>query len=245
MGRFETCPYLVRPLTLREGGGRPQGASLRLGDGVVLVVFGGAGASHYVADSGHEFGHLHGEDEFGGFAGCHLFEGVHVLEGHGVSAEAAGGVLDSLEGVGESVGSQYRSLLVAFGLEDLGLSGAFGFEDFGLLLPFCDGDGGFAFAVGFEDHGASHAFGGHLAGHGGLDVGGGFDLSDFYVGDFDAPASGLLVESGADELVDALALRQDLVQADVTDDCAERGGCETDYCRGVCVRLPGRPSRPG
>ena len=43
----------MRFLTLREGGGRPQGASLRLGDGVVLVVFGGACAAHYVADSGH------------------------------------------------------------------------------------------------------------------------------------------------------------------------------------------------
>ena len=49
-----------RPLTLREGGGRPQGACLRLGDGVVLVIFGGGGAAHYVADAGHEFGHLHG-----------------------------------------------------------------------------------------------------------------------------------------------------------------------------------------
>ena len=44
----------ARTLTLREGGGRPQGSPLRFGDDEGgLVVFGGAGAAHYVADAGH------------------------------------------------------------------------------------------------------------------------------------------------------------------------------------------------
>ena len=48
------------------------------------------------------------------------------------------------------------------------------------------------------------------------------------LGDFDAPSSGLLVEAGADDLVDALALRQDLVEAHVTDYSTQRRGCKSD-----------------
>ena len=40
------------------------------GDGVLwrrlVLVFGGAGAAHDASDAGHEFCHLHGEDELGG-----------------------------------------------------------------------------------------------------------------------------------------------------------------------------------
>ena len=73
----------MAPLPSMEGDGLvfgyPHGASpariatlarapLRCAKGAVrglVAVFGGAGAAHYVADSGHEFGHLHGEHEFG------------------------------------------------------------------------------------------------------------------------------------------------------------------------------------
>ena len=66
-----------------------------------------------------------------------------------------------------------------------------------------------------------------------MDVGGGFDLSDFDVGDFYSPATGLLVETRSDELVDALALREDFVQAYVADDGSEGCCCKSDDCRGV------------
>ena len=148
----------------------------------LVLVLGGAGSAHDVADAGHQPRHLHWEHELGRIAGSHFLQGVHVLEGHGVSTETAGSILDTLECVGEARCSEDGGLLVAFGFEDFGLSGTFGFEDFGLLLPFCDGDVGLFLAVGLKDHGATHTFCGHLSGHCGLDVGRRFDLSDLDVG---------------------------------------------------------------
>ena len=51
---------------------------------------------------------------------------------------------------------------------------------------------------------------------------GGDDLADLHRRDLAAPALGLLVELGAQDLVDLLALGEDVVEEDVADDRAQR-----------------------
>ena len=52
---------------------------------------------------------------------------------------------------------------------------------------------------------------------------GGDDLADLHGGHLAAPALGLLVELGAQHLVDLVALGQHVVEQDVADDGAQRG----------------------
>ena len=150
------------------------------------------------------------------------------MQAHGVVVDAAGGIEDALEGVGETFGAQHGGLLVAFGLKDLGLAAALGLKDGGLFLALGHGDVGLARALSFQDDGAAHALGRHLAVHRILDLARWINLADFDVRDLDAPALGLRIQFDADGLVDALALREHLVQRDVADYRPQRGGGEAD-----------------
>src|SRR5208337_3152529 len=64
----------------------------------------------------------------------------------------------------------------------------------------------------------------HLPVHGVLDVLGRDDLADLDARHLHAPALGHLVQLRAQDAVDVLPLRQDVVQRDVADDCTQRGG---------------------
>ena len=72
-------------------------------------------------------------------------------------------------------------------------------------------------------HRAPVALGAHLAVHRVLDVARRHDLADLDARDLHAPALGHLVELGAQDVVDLLALGQHVVQRDVADDGAQRG----------------------
>src|SRR5438309_231728 len=76
----------------------------------------------------------------------------------------------------------------------------------------------------FGDDGPAGPLRGQLAVHGVLDVAGRRELFDLDVRDLDAPTMRYVVQLHAELLVDLLALGEDIVQGDVPDHGAERGG---------------------
>jgi hypothetical protein len=157
-----------------------------------------------------EPGELGRDDELRGRAGAERLEGLEVLEGHRLLVDALGGREDLLERLGEALGPEDGGLPIALGLEDLGLLGALG-----------DVDGRLPGALGLGDDGAPRPLGGELPVHRVLDVAGRHDLADLDRRDLAAPALGDLVELDPEELVDLVALGEDLVEADVADDRPE------------------------
>ena len=90
--------------------------------------------------------------------------------------------------------------------QDRRLARALGAQDRGLLLALGDVDVGLPRALRLGDHGAPVALGGEHPVHRVLDVARRDDLADLDRRDLAAPALGLLVELGAQDLVDLVAL---------------------------------------
>jgi hypothetical protein len=113
---------------------------------------------------------------------------------------------------------------VALGLEDGGLLGGVGAEDGGLLFALGHEDGGALGALGLQNRLPAVALGLHLLLHGRLDVLRRQDVFELHAVDLDAPGVGGLVEDGAHLGVDDVAGGQRLVELEVADDVAQRGG---------------------
>ena len=114
------------------------------------------------------------------------------------------------------------ALAEALGAQDLRLPIALGAKDVRLLVALGHVDRRLARALRLGDDRASVALGRHLAVHRLLDVARRHDLADLDVRDLHAPALGHLVELGAQDVVDLLALGQHVVERDVADDGAQR-----------------------
>ena len=83
--------------------------------------------------------------------------------------------------------------------------------------------GGVEFAFGVDDLGAAFAFGFSLLGHGAEHVFRHVDLFDFDGDDLDAEGAGVAVDDGLDAEVELVAVGEDLVEVDFTEDGAEGG----------------------
>ena len=139
-----------------------------------------------------------------------LLERLEVLQGHGAVVDLAGGREDAPEGLAE-----------ALGLQDGRLALALGAQDGRLLLALGDVDGRLALALGLGDDGASRPLRGEHAVHRILDAGRRDELADLDRGDLAAPALRLLVEAGAQDVVDLVALGEHVVEVHVADDRAK------------------------
>ena len=168
---------------------------------------------HVRADPLGEARELGRDQELRRRAGAQGLEGLEVLQRHRLLVDPLRGPVDPLQRHAEALGPQDRRLALALGLEDLGLLLALGHVD--RRLPG---------ALGLGDHRAPGPLGGQLPVHRVLDVARRGDLADLDRRDLAAPAFGDLVQLGPQDLVDLLALGQDVVEQDVADDRAQRGG---------------------
>src|SRR5438552_483971 len=188
---------------------------LDTGSGGLLSVIRLRGAPlsrrEHVPERPDQLRELEREDELRRRAGPERLERVEVLQHQRL-------LIDALRR-SENGGQRLR---VTFCAEDGGLPAPLGPQDRGLLVSFRDGDRRRLPAVGFDDDGPSAPLGGHLEDHGVRDVLGREDLSDLDVRDLNAPPGRDLVQLRAEDRVDLLPLREDLVQDDVADDGPQR-----------------------
>jgi hypothetical protein len=88
---------------------------------------------------------------------------------------------------------------------------------------FCQGIGRLSFAVGVNDLCPLFALGFGLSRHRPLQALRQEDVLDLYDPNLDAPRFGMLVNNGGQPLVDAIAMRQQLVQIRLTQHAPQRG----------------------